>query len=88
MPPGSIPRPTLVSHGNGQASPLLDEAGFDAFVEEQCAKFYADGVGRPSLAPGRYFRMRFWATSKVSIRSSRPGQFRGTPWRRRLAMRD
>ena len=22
-----------------------------------CAKFYADGVGRPSLAPGRYFRM-------------------------------
>ena len=36
---------------------VLDEAGFDAFVEEQCAKFYADGVGRPSLAPGRYFRM-------------------------------
>ena len=36
---------------------VLDAAGFDAFVEEQCAKFYADGVGRPSLAPGRYFRM-------------------------------
>ena len=36
---------------------VLDEAGFDAFVEAQCAKFYADGVGRPSLAPGRYFRM-------------------------------
>ena len=36
---------------------VLGEAGFDAFVEEQCAKFYADGVGRPSLAPGRYFRM-------------------------------
>ena len=36
---------------------VLDEAGFDAFVEEQCAKFYADGVGRPSLPPGRYFRM-------------------------------
>ena len=36
---------------------VLDEAGFDAFVEEQCPKFYADGVGRPSLAPGRYFRM-------------------------------
>ena len=28
---------------------VLDAAGFDAFVEEQCAKFYADGVGRPSL---------------------------------------
>ena len=36
---------------------MLDEAGFDAFVEKQCAKFYADGLGRPSLAPGRYFRM-------------------------------
>ena len=36
---------------------VLDDAGFDAFVEEQCATFYADGVGRPSLAPGRYVRM-------------------------------
>ncbi len=40
-----------------QLNRVLDEAGFDAFVESQCAKFYADGVGRPSLAPGRYFRM-------------------------------
>lgn len=30
---------------------------FDAFVEAQCAPFYAHGVGRPSLAPGRYFRL-------------------------------
>ena len=36
---------------------VLDGAGFDAFVEAQCASFYADGVGRPSLAPGRYFRL-------------------------------
>ena len=36
---------------------VLDEAGFDAFVERQCATFYADGVGRPSLVPGRYVRM-------------------------------
>ena len=36
---------------------VLDEAGFDAFVESQCARFYADEVGRPSLAPGRYVRM-------------------------------
>ena len=36
---------------------MLDEAGFDAFVETQCAKFYAATVGRPSLAPGRYFRL-------------------------------
>ena len=33
------------------------DAGFEACVEEQCAKFYADGVGRWSLVPGRYFRM-------------------------------
>ena len=36
---------------------VLDEAGFDAFVEEQCAPFYTATVGRPSLAPGRYFRL-------------------------------
>ena len=36
---------------------VLDDAGFDAFVETQCAPFYAEGVGRPSLAPGRYFRL-------------------------------
>ena len=36
---------------------LFDDAGFDAFVETQCAPFYADGLGRPSLAPGRYFRL-------------------------------
>ena len=36
---------------------VLDEAGFDAVVESPCATFYADGVGRPSLPPGRYFRM-------------------------------
>jgi hypothetical protein len=31
--------------------------GFDAFVEEQCAAYYAARRGRPSLPPGRYFRM-------------------------------
>ena len=36
---------------------VLDDAGFDAFVEAQCATFYVDGVGRPSLAPGCYFRL-------------------------------
>ena len=34
---------------------VLDAHGFDAFVESQCAPFYADGVGRPSLTPGTYF---------------------------------
>ena len=36
---------------------ILDEAGFDAFVEDACVKFYAESLGRPSLAPGRYFRL-------------------------------
>jgi len=36
---------------------LLEKAGFDAFVEERCRKFYAPKMGRPSLAPGMYFRL-------------------------------
>ena len=36
---------------------VLDDAGFDTFVEEQCARFYAATVGRPSLAPGRSCRL-------------------------------
>ena len=35
---------------------ILGAAGFDAFVEQLCAPFYAR-MGRPSLAPGRYFRL-------------------------------
>ncbi len=36
---------------------VLDNAGIDAFVEAQCASCDADGLGRPHLAPGRYFRL-------------------------------
>jgi transposase len=36
---------------------LLDAADFDRFAEGQCARFYAPVMGRPSLAPGRYFRL-------------------------------
>src|ERR1700730_5680380 len=36
---------------------LLDADDFDRLVEEQCAKFYAPVMGRPSLVPGRYFRL-------------------------------
>ena len=36
---------------------VLDDAGFDTFVETQCAKFSAEGLGRPSVTPGRYFRL-------------------------------
>lgn len=36
---------------------ILDEAGFDRFAEEQCREFYAPVMGRPSVPPGRYFRL-------------------------------
>jgi len=36
---------------------LLQERGFDEFVESQCERFYAETMGRPSLTPGRYFRL-------------------------------
>jgi transposase len=35
----------------------LVAAGFDGFVEGLCAAQYAERRGRPSLPPGRYFRM-------------------------------
>ena len=35
----------------------LNAGGFDDFVEDACRKFYAEQVGRPSLAPSVYFRM-------------------------------
>jgi len=37
---------------------ILDDAGFDAFVEQLCGKFYAERMGRPSLAPAVYFRLQ------------------------------
>jgi transposase len=36
---------------------LLDAHGFDRFVEGLCRTFYAKVMGRPSLQPGRYFRL-------------------------------
>src|SRR5579864_8283742 len=36
---------------------LLDGHDFDRFVEDLCAHFYAPVMGRPSLPPGRYFRL-------------------------------
>ena len=36
---------------------VLVEAGFDGFAEQQCAPYYASKRGRPSLPPGRYFRI-------------------------------
>ena len=48
-----IPRsPAHVFYDKLQA--VLITAGFDTFVETQCAKEYAPRRGRPSLPPGGY----------------------------------
>ena len=37
---------------------ILQEEGFDAFAEKECVQFYkSETMGRPSIAPGAYFRM-------------------------------
>jgi transposase len=36
---------------------VLDNAKFDRFCETNCATFYHDKLGRPSLPPGQYFRI-------------------------------
>jgi hypothetical protein len=46
---------------------VLVAAGFDRFAETRCAPYYASRQGRPSLPPGRYFRMHL------------VGYFEGTP---------
>lgn len=53
---------------------ILAEAEFDEVVEMLCEPFYKDG-GRPSIPPGRYFRMLFI------------GQFEGLPSEREIAWR-
>src|SRR6266496_5854891 len=40
-----------------QLNRLLEAHGFDRFAERECAGFYADKMGRPSLVPGVYFRL-------------------------------
>src|SRR5262249_54301488 len=50
--------PTAASHPfYRRLNQLLREHSFDAFVEAQCAGFYAATMGRPSLPPGIYFRL-------------------------------
>ena len=50
--------PTTAAHPFYQRlNALLDEHHFDAFVERLCQPFYATTMGRPSVAPGIYFRL-------------------------------
>src|SRR3954452_10907488 len=54
---------------------ILAEAEFDATVEMLCQPYYTDGIGRPSIPPGRYFRRLF------------VGQFEGLESEREIAWR-
>src|SRR3954451_1159934 len=54
---------------------VLAEAEFDEAVEMLCQPHYKDGVGRPSVPPGRYFRMLF------------VGQYEGLDSEREIAWR-
>jgi hypothetical protein len=36
---------------------VLEVSSFDRFCEERCCRFYHEKLGRPSLAPGLYFRL-------------------------------
>jgi transposase len=36
---------------------ILEEEAFDRFCENRCREFYHEKLGRPSLAPGTYFRL-------------------------------
>ena len=50
--------PRSVAHPfYAQWNRVLDAADFDGYVEGVCQRFYADTMGRPSLPPGRYFRL-------------------------------
>jgi transposase len=50
--------PTTAAHPFYQrCNAVLDEQQFDAFVEGICRPFYAATMGRPSVAPGIYFRL-------------------------------
>ena len=48
--------PKTGSHARySRLNELLDEHGFDAFIEGLCKKFHTPTMKRPSPAPGTYF---------------------------------
>jgi transposase len=49
-----------------QLNGVLEQAKFDAFCEQRCSKFYHSRLGRPSLAPGVYFRLLLIGFFKAS----------------------
>jgi transposase len=53
-----LPRPPAAPFYE-RLNAVLAEADFDSFVEKLCRPYYAEGIGRPGLPPGVYFRMLF-----------------------------
>ena len=73
-----VPTSTL-SEGPGhpfytRLNRLLAEGGFDAYVEGLCAPYYAETLGRPSIAPGVYFMLMIGYFEGL-------GSERGIAWR-------
>ena len=60
---------------------LLEGNHFDEFVEGLCQRFYAKKQGRPSLAPGIYFRLLLIGYFEGMTRSA------GSPGGRRIHWR-
>ena len=56
IPAADLPR-TAAHPFYAKLNEVLAGWKFDSFVEELCARFYAEKLGRPSLAPGKYFRL-------------------------------
>jgi len=56
IPTGDIPKPPAHPFYK-RLNIIFGKHGFDDFAEKACAKFYAPKMGRPSLAPGIYFRL-------------------------------
>lgn len=56
IPTSVIPKPPAHPFYK-QLNFILNQHGFDGFVEKLCAKFYAPKMGRPGLVPGVYFRL-------------------------------
>jgi transposase len=56
IPTGQIPVPPAHPFYE-RLNSILAKHKFDDFVEDICAKFYAEKMGRPGLVPGIYFRM-------------------------------
>ena len=50
-------RTSCPSRAGIRLNQVLDRHACEAFVEAQCAPFYATTIGRPSLTPGTYFRL-------------------------------